>query len=309
VRGRTAVRSLAATLLTVVALPAAAHGQGPTPATVTRVIDGNSVYATLPDGRSVTIRLIGTHAPNAKQLELPEQCGGREATGTLRDLVEGQAVMLTPDPGQEAMDHYGRSLFYVDRGDGLDAGEQLIRSGWAQALWPEARPPQRLDEYLDADEAAERRNAGVWGRCDGDFDLALDEQRRQATQAFVKLYYRRISNHRFLSAWQMLGAGPKARAGPYRRWKAGYRGSLGISVLGARATLTGPRRAFVSLWLRSRDRDACSRRVVRQYFRGYVSVASYRGSWLILGFLMHRTRGEAPRLAQSECPAAKRPAA
>jgi hypothetical protein len=207
-------------------------------------------------------------------------------------------VTLTRDPTQETVDPYGRSLFYVDRGDGLDVGLQMIRNGWAIALWPEAHPPQRLDEYLDADEEAEKRNAGIGRLCGGDIHLDLLEQRRDSAEAFVRLYYRRISNHQFLRAWRMLGKRRKAQLRPFRQWKAGFRRSLGVSVVAANAVLAEPRRVFVDVRLRSRVRDACSRRVVTQYIRGNAVIAPHRDSWLVVEFQLRKTRCTTPR---TEC--------
>jgi len=71
-------------------------------------------------------------------------------------------------------------------------------------------------------------------------------------------------------------------------------------VLAARVRLSG-HRAVVSVRLRSRDRNVCSRRVVRQYFRGTVTVAPRRDSWVIVKFRIRRARGKAPRQSKSQC--------
>jgi hypothetical protein len=98
----------------------------------------------------------------------------------------------------------------------------------------------------------------------------------------------------------MLGAGRKAQLRPYRQWKTAYKGSLSTTVLAAKARLSGGR-AVVSVRLRARDRDVCSKRVVRQYFRGTVTVAPKRESWVIVRFKIRKTRGKTPRLSKSQC--------
>jgi len=104
----------------------------------------------------------------------------------------------------------------------------------------------------------------------------------------------------------MLGARRRAQVRPSWRWKAGYRGSLGVSVVAARARLAGARRAVVSVRLRSRDRDACSGATVRQRFAGNVIVAPRGDSWIIVKFQMRKTGGGRPRLSKAACPAPDR---
>jgi hypothetical protein len=226
------------------------------------------------------------------------ECGGPEASNTLEQLVEGKAVSLVPDPTQDAVDRYGRSLFYVDRADGLDVGEEMIRRGWSK-VYVYDQPFQRLPQYRDAQNAA---HDGVWSDCRGNFHLNEADEQRDSAKEFVELYYRRISNDQYLSAWRMLGARRKAQVRPYSRWKGGYRSSRGVTVLSARARLAGARRAVVSVRLRSRDRDVCNNRTVRQSFAGNVILAPDRDSWLIVKFQMRKTGGKTPRLSESQCP-------
>jgi hypothetical protein len=120
--------------------------------------------------------------------------------------------------------------------------------------------------------------------------------------AFTRRYYRRISNHQFATAWAMLARPLRRKLGPFSDWKAGYRRSLGVSVLSARARLSG-RRAVVSVRLRARDRDACSGRVVSQRFRGQWTLAPRRDSWAMVRVRMRKTSGARVRLSKSECPA------
>jgi hypothetical protein len=54
----------------------------------------------------------------------------------------------------------------------------------------------------------------------------------------------------------MLARPLRRKLGPFSDWRAGYRRSLGVSVLSATARLSG-RRAVISVRLRARDRDAC----------------------------------------------------
>lgn len=275
-----------------------ARAQASTAATVTRVIDGDTIEALLTDGRTLTVRLIGIDTPERGE------CGTDQATTHMGQLALGRIVNLVSDPTQDAIDRFGRSLFYVDRDDGLDIGQEMIRAGWAEVFVFD-RNFQRLAAYRDAASDAEGFERGVWARCDGDFHFSRADQlreRRLAAVAFVRDYYRSISRRRFVTAWGMLAARVRRQIGPFRRWKAGHRRTLSVSVISSRARLSGAR-AVVTIRLRSRDRDACSGRVVRQYFRGRWILAPRRGSWVGVRVHLRKTRGGQVRLSKSECPA------
>jgi micrococcal nuclease len=275
----------------------AAQAQVSSPATATRVVDADTLDARLADGREVTVRLIGIDAPEAGE------CGADPAGEALRRLVEGQAVNLVGDPTQDAIDRFGRSLFYVDRaGDRLDVGEEMLRQGWAEVFVYE-RDFERLSRYEFAAVEAFDRGAGVWARCEGDFHRSREDElrsRRLSAADFMRRYYSSLSRRRFLTAWRMLGAGLRGKLGPYRQWRAGYRRSLGTTVLSARVRFAG-RRAVVAVSLRARDRDACSGRLVRQYFRGRWVLLPRRGSWVAVRVRMRKTGGDRVRLSKSDC--------
>jgi micrococcal nuclease len=307
-------RVIGATLVTAVVVFGAGieptRAQTPVAATVSRVIDGDTLVARLGDGRELTVRLIGIDTPETVRPGTPVECGGEQASDAMRRLAEGQQVNLVSDPSQEAVDRFGRSLFYVDRSDGVDVSEEMIRAGWADVFVFD-QDFQRLSRYRAARSEARDSEAGVWGRCDGDFHRThADElrERRLSAVAFIRRYYRRISNRQFAAAWGMLGARLRRQFGSYRQWRAGYQRSLGTSVLSARARLSDGR-AVVAVSLRSRDRDACSGRVVRQYFRGRWVLAPRRDAWVAVRVRMRKTGGGSVRLSKSECAPAPAPPA
>ena len=267
-----------------------------TAATVSRVVDGDTVEASLADGRLLTVRLIGIDAPQVGE------CGFSDATARLRELVEGQAVNLVSDPAETAVDQFGRAPFYVDRiSDGLDAGEETLRLGWAQLVFE--RPFARLSRYDAAEDGAFDAEVGVWSRCDGDFHRLRAEElweRRLSVASFMHDYYRLVSRRRFARAWGMLSRAVRREIGPFRSWRAGHRRSLGVSVRSLRVRLSGGR-AVVSLSLRARDRDACSGRIVRQFFRGHWVLAPRLQSWVAARVRIRKTGGGTVRLTKSEC--------
>jgi micrococcal nuclease len=290
------------------------RAQMSSPAAVTRVIDGDTLAARLTDGREITVRLIGIDTPETVKPGTPVECGGPEARDAMRQLAEGQEVSLVSDPTQDSVDQFGRSLFYVGRSDGVDVGEALVRAGWAEVFVFD-QDFQRLTRYRAAQRDARDAKSGVWGRCDGDFHRTRAEElreRRLSAVAFMRRYYRRISNRQFVTAWRMLARALRRKLGPFSTWKAGYRRSLGVSVRSARTRLSGSR-AVVTVRLRALDRDACSGRVVRQYFRGSWVLAPRgwtrynstrpRDAWLAVRVRMRKTSGGPVRLSKSECPA------
>jgi hypothetical protein len=178
----------------------------------------------------------------------------------------------------------------------------MLRRGWAEVPIPE-RTFERRPRYRAAQGQARGAGSGAWTRCGGDFDRTrADElrERRLSAAAFMRRYYSLISRRRFLTAWRMLGRALRRQLGPHRQWRAGYRRSLGTSVRSARARLSRGR-AVVTVALRARDRDACSGRIVRQYFRGSWILAPRGGSWVALRVRMRKTGGGRVRFSKSEC--------
>jgi micrococcal nuclease len=118
------------------------------PASITNVVDGDTVDASLADGRIVRVRVIGIDTPEVGE------CGFDEASAYMQQLALGQHVSLIGDPTQGEIDRYGRSLFYLDRDDGADLGEEMVRAGWAP-VYVFDQPFERLASYRDAAEEAE----------------------------------------------------------------------------------------------------------------------------------------------------------
>ena len=125
-------------------------------------------------------------------------------------------------------------------------------------------------------------------------------ERRVPAVEFIRRYYRRVANRQFVTAWGMLPRRVRRHLGPFANWKAGHRRSLGVSLLSARARSSGSR-AVVRIHLRARDRDACTGRVVRQYFRGQWVLAPRRGAWVAAKVSVRKTGAPRVRLSKAEC--------
>jgi micrococcal nuclease len=140
----------------------AASGGGAEMATVTRVVDGDTVVARI-GGREERVRYIGMDTPEDVKPGTPVQCYSRAAAAENRRLVAGRRVRLVRDA--EARDRYGRLLAYVYRAsDGLFVNEELVRRGYARPL---TIPPNVAHEHEIARlaSAARRAGRGLWSRC------------------------------------------------------------------------------------------------------------------------------------------------
>src|SRR4051794_37603279 len=106
------------------AATALAATQGP--ATVARVIDGDTVDVQFDDGSRERVRLIGIDTPEVVAPRKPVHCFGREASAYAHTLLDGQAVTVEADRSQGTRDRYGRLLGYLRLPDGRDFGEVMI---------------------------------------------------------------------------------------------------------------------------------------------------------------------------------------
>lgn len=134
---------------------------------VDRVIDGDTIDLSS-DGTVVTVRLIGIDTPETVSPGDPVECGGPQATRSLKQVAKpGDVVKAVADPTQDDQDFFGRLLRYVEE-RGVDYGERQIKAGWATPYVFESAF-QRLGLYKAAKRKAKRGERGVWRRCDGKF--------------------------------------------------------------------------------------------------------------------------------------------
>jgi micrococcal nuclease len=135
---------------------------GPTTeATITRVVDGDTVIADI-GGQSFRVRYIGMDTPESVKPNTPVEPMAKEAAAANERLVDGQRVILERDVSET--DRYDRLLrdVWVER-DGVLVlvGLELVRAGFAQVT---TFPPdvKYVDELLAAQAQARDAGLGLW---------------------------------------------------------------------------------------------------------------------------------------------------
>jgi micrococcal nuclease len=143
-----------------------------TSAHVVRVVDGDTLVARA-DGRTFYVRLLGIDTPETHRPGTPVECGGPEASANMRRLAPaGAPIELEPDPTQDRIDRYGRTLAYVWLSDGRLLEDAQLESGWATTYVYEGRPVSLFDRLARAARAAREAARGVYRECGGDFHSA-----------------------------------------------------------------------------------------------------------------------------------------
>jgi Staphylococcal nuclease homologue len=99
----------------------------------------------------------------------PVECYGKAASRFTTLLLEGRNVQLEFDV--ERLDRYGRTLAYVWAGNTM-VNLTLVREGYAQVS---TFPPnvRYVDEFIEAQRDARRRERGLWGRCRSEPGIGL----------------------------------------------------------------------------------------------------------------------------------------
>jgi micrococcal nuclease len=135
--------------------PTLAPPAGSERATVTRVVDGDTVDVETLSGGRETVRLIGINTPESGE------CFSEEATLALGALLADEVITMTADVSDR--DQYGRLLRYLWLDRGVFVNEIMVRGGYAQAR---DYPPDSLyaAEIVAAQESAQADAIGIWAQ-------------------------------------------------------------------------------------------------------------------------------------------------
>jgi micrococcal nuclease len=146
-------------------------------ATVTRVVDGDTVEVRYPDGATDTVRLVGVDTPETHGATDPTEfegvpdnesgraCladAGERASSALTAWVDGADVTLVVDPETDTRDRYDRLLAYVVH-DESNLNYRLVARGHARVY---DTAFTRADSFYAAEAEARQAGAGLWACAD-----------------------------------------------------------------------------------------------------------------------------------------------
>jgi micrococcal nuclease len=137
----------------------------PLKATVTKVIDGDTIDVVLDEPsslfggkKSLGVRMIGIDTPETVHPKKSVQAYGIEASNFMQALLEGKKVELVFDT--DLYDYYGRVLAYVQLSDGSLAQEKLLQEGLAFAY--SKYPFSKKEAFLALEQQAKARKKNLW---------------------------------------------------------------------------------------------------------------------------------------------------
>lgn len=137
-------------------------------ATVTRVVDEDTIEISPAIDGITDVRLIGVDTPETKEPGCAPQPYGPEASSYAESVLSGQDVALKFD--EEKTDQYGRLLAYVYPRGGEMFNEDLLEGGYAQA-YPYPPNTRYAEKFEAAQEDAQAAGLGIWSM--GPDQLAL----------------------------------------------------------------------------------------------------------------------------------------
>ncbi len=125
---------------------------------VMEVIDGDTVVVRRSTGEDVRVRLLGIDVPESSP---PPECWAAESTAFARQSLLGRPVRLVPDPTQDTVDQYGRTLAYLVLPDGTDFSVAAAAAGAARSASHDG-PVARHAQITAAEDQAKTAARGVW---------------------------------------------------------------------------------------------------------------------------------------------------
>ena len=129
-------------------------------ATVTKVVDGDTINISPAINGNDEVRLIGMDTPETRDPSEEIEPYGPEATAYAVSKLTGVDIELEFD--QERTDQYGRLLAYVYPAGGHMFNVGLVEEGYAQAY---PYPPNTTyeDRFAAAQDEAKAAGLGIWG--------------------------------------------------------------------------------------------------------------------------------------------------
>ena len=149
----------ASVVLACAAVPAGTTG------TVSRVIDGDTVWVTDGRGSRIKVRVLGIDTPETRDPRKPVQCWGPQATRFAIATLLRKKVTLVTDATQATRDRYGRLLAYVYLPGGANYSVLAARAGAARSYVYNYVPVSQHAAIAAAEAQARAAKRGLWGAC------------------------------------------------------------------------------------------------------------------------------------------------
>ncbi len=128
-------------------------------ATLSRVIDGDTVEIKTEGQPNDTVRLIGINTPEKNE------CFASEASNHLKTLAEGKEIILVTDPTQDERDMYGRLLAYLYLGSETSLNQRMVAEGYAKEYTYMNHAYEYQSEFKSAEASAKGAELGIWSAC------------------------------------------------------------------------------------------------------------------------------------------------
>ena len=140
-------------------------------ATVTRVIDGDTVEIQLSDGSTDTLRMLGVDTPEISGSNKPREYGditdlncldkwGDISTEYTKQTLADKQIQVIFDETSPRRGYYDRLLGYVEL-EGIDFTKSLIEKGYAR-VYSEGEGV-RLESYSVLQDLVSADKIGLWG--------------------------------------------------------------------------------------------------------------------------------------------------
>jgi endonuclease YncB( thermonuclease family) len=128
-------------------------------ATVTEVVDGDTLKIEPAVDGEDDVRLIGVDTPETHHLDEGEEPYGKEASNYTSTELEGEEVELEFD--EDKKDQYGRLLAYIYPMGEEMFNEDLLEGGYAQVFTVEPNHKYE-DSYESEQDEAREEDLGIW---------------------------------------------------------------------------------------------------------------------------------------------------
>jgi micrococcal nuclease len=130
------------------------------PATVVRVVDGDTIIVKLENGQEERVRLLLVDTPESVHPNKPIQPFGLESSEFAKELMRvGETIKLEMDVSER--DRYGRLLAYVWVGDKM-FNELLLEKGLARVAYVFAPNTRHVDRFYEIQKKAQQQAIGIW---------------------------------------------------------------------------------------------------------------------------------------------------